>query len=151
MLGLKIICCVQIKKHRSFIISWDYLRMLGQLNSAAPIVPLGQLHIKPLQFYLKKHLEDASGFADDPDTSGFRIYRPSDMLGRFTQYDAGYPSGHPSMFCDNMHRFLHVCMGRSLKRPTCSMCLIQDRVGKSHHLERNYCSSQDFRTMLGSC
>lgn len=38
----------------------QFSQLLGYLNSLADVIPLGRLHIRPLQFYLQEHWEPAS-------------------------------------------------------------------------------------------
>jgi hypothetical protein len=44
----------------------QFSQLLGFLNSLADVVPLGRLHIRPLQFFLQEHWDSASQDWENP-------------------------------------------------------------------------------------
>ena len=46
---------ILLYQHSQFVIARQFSQLLGFLNSLAEVVPLGHLHIRPLQFYLLQH------------------------------------------------------------------------------------------------
>ena len=47
-------------QHSQFVTARQFSQLLGFLNSLAEVIPLGRLHIRPLQFYLLQHWLPAS-------------------------------------------------------------------------------------------
>ena len=61
-----ILSLVQVFLRRSTVSARYLLSLLGVLNSAAELIPLGRLHLRPLQFYLLSLWRPRSGSLEDP-------------------------------------------------------------------------------------
>jgi len=57
---LALVTMITSLQHQSYLSARYFLRLLGVLNSLADVVPLGRLHIRPLQFYLLSQWRPAS-------------------------------------------------------------------------------------------
>jgi hypothetical protein len=52
--------CQKIFSNSPSVTARQFSQLLGFLNSLADVVPLGRLHIRPLQFFLREHWDSAS-------------------------------------------------------------------------------------------
>ena len=114
---------------------WQFMSLIGLLLATEKQVHLGRLHMRPIQWHLKKQLEDTGISGEDNPYPHIPTSSSTVVAERKQCPHRPAPTSRKACYSD-LYRCIKRRVGRSLKRAHCKRNLVLTRKQAAHKLPR---------------